>query len=441
MTRNATIYLLAAVLSAGCACANPFASTVVEYHPGPGQFVNDPNYNVPERCLGAPIGGMVNLPDNSSIATLGDGGWITLAFSEPVYDDPRNPYGLDFIVFSNAQYIGVNPNLRWQELAYVEISQDGDTWYLIKPSILPAELTGGVDTGESSTVVSGYAEYSPTLDLPSGSIRTASELYTVPDRQAVLGVSSLIATDTVSGGGDGMDIAAAVVRSSMGVPALDSQGHMIPAGINWFRFVRIVDALVGDTSGDMGEISAEIDAVSDICPASTIGEAKGLSAGSYAVITDAIVTAKIGSDVYIESSDRSAAMRMVTSKSVSVGSAVTVTGHISRTDGRFSFTDPMFTATATGGAAPAPLGIAPRSLGSARAYGLRIRTWGKVTSNGTGYCVIEDGGSSAKLTWTASYDAPAIGAYVSACGICDREGGSGATIVRLTDPANDITVY
>jgi hypothetical protein len=160
--------------------ADPFADTVVSYSPGPSWY-NYPGsiWTIPSNALGPPLGKYVSEPYYSDtfspVVTLGDGGSITVKFNQPVIDDPRNPYGLDFIVFSNALFAGGNPYLRWQELAFVEISQDGSTWYLIKPSIFPADLRanydGGTDphnydVGKSYTAVQGYAEYTPTVGLP-----------------------------------------------------------------------------------------------------------------------------------------------------------------------------------------------------------------------------------------------------------------------------------
>ncbi len=107
--------------------------------PGPDWSGSD--YKDSSLALGAPVGGYVTEPTNTSLVTLGDGGNIVLRFNDPVTNDPRHPYGLDFIVFSNAQVQEkADGFVRWQELAFVEISQDGSTWYLIKPSIYPANL-------------------------------------------------------------------------------------------------------------------------------------------------------------------------------------------------------------------------------------------------------------------------------------------------------------
>ena len=429
------------MMCAAGAGANPFAGQVISYQPGPGQFVNNPLFNDPARCLGAPEGLYVDEPNQDSVATLGDGGTITLAFDEVVYDHPDNPYGLDFIVFSNASFIGGDPYYRWQELAFVEISRNASDWYLILPSKLPADLIGGVDTGQCSSVVSGYAEYTPTVGLPQDLAlpsfpvsRTDEELYTVPDRPSIPGDPSAIDFDYVSGGGDAFDIAAAVVQISPGVPALDGQSNPIPANIDWFRYVRLTDAVTGDSIPQLGEISAEIDAVSDVRPALTVGQAKQLQEGEYALITEAVVTEAFWGEVFVESPDRSAALKVICNVPVDPGDKVTLTGHIAKSEGVCKLPDPMFTVTSSDNELPLPLGMPIKRLGLGMVYGLLVRTWGEVTDGGDGfYCVITDGESSARIVCEDGVYAP-MGAYVAVTGVCDREEVSGQIIVRSSDP-------
>ncbi len=433
----------------------------MSYSPGPGVWTGISYYNNPARATGAPKGSTLDTPlygPLSSVVTLGDGGSITLRFDEPVTDDPRNPYGLDFIVFSNAFFVGGFPDERCQELAFVEISANGSDWYLMLPSKLPSQLvkphrlqpSGYVsgDTGNSTTTVSGYAEYTPTVALPqtldpgSGITRTDEELYTVPERPSVPGdPPSNMDFDSVSGGGDAFDIADAVVQSAPGVPALDGSGNVIPASLSSFQYVRITDAMTGDEWPNGDEVSAEIDAAADIRPAQTVGEAKKLSPTQCALVTEAVVTAVFDGGFFIESPDRSAALKALSSWPVQVGDTVTITGFVSRPEGRFEMGNVMLTATSSGNELPKPLGMPIMSLAGDSAYGLVVRTWGKVIDAGDGsYCTISDGGSSVKIVsqdWlTVSQDA-----YVAVTGICDREEGTGQTIIRVYDTQANPTVY
>lgn len=432
------LVLIASALCASGASAYWFADHVVSYNPGPGYWVTLPQFNDPARCLGAPRGLYVDEPDNTSLASLGDGGSITLAFSEDVVDDPANPYGLDFIVFGNAMFVGGNPYYRFQELAYVEISQNGSDWYLILPSILPADLVGGVDTGQSSTIVGGYAEYTPTVGLPQDLIlpsfpvsRAPEELYAVPERPSVPGDPSTIGFDYVSGGGDAFDIARAVVQVSPGVPAVDQNGAFVPANVDRFRFVRITDAVVGDSIPGLYEISAEIDAVARVKPAVTIGEAARLNSGEHVLFVGAVVTAVFDDAFFIQSQDRSAAARVASDRPVEPGDVLTMTGYTSVSDSGFALLEPMFTVTAKL-SVPSPLGTPVRSLGSGLAYGLLVRTWGRVVDAGDGYLItISDGEHSAGAVSPDGIFVPE-GSYVAVTGICDRE-VNGKPLIRVVE--------
>ena len=363
------------LLAASAVWGSPFASEVIDYSPGPGQFVKNRLYNDPARALGAPMGLYVDVPCNDSLVTLGDGGSITLAFDEPVRDDPKNPYGLDFIVFSNAMFVGGDPYYRFQEPAFVEISPDGEHWYLILPNILPADLAPNVDTGNSETPLKGYAEFTPTVGLPQDletpyfdATRTVEQLYTVPERPYNPDDEESLEFDKVSGGGDAFDIADAVVETLPGVPALDGKGNFIKANLTEFRYIRLTDAIVGDGSQLLGEMSAEIDAVAKVSPGVSIGEAAG-----YGVITDAVVTFLTEDGFIIESSNRAAAMKVVTDSEevVEVGDRLTITGFAEDK----VLTDVMFTVTEK--EVPIkPVGMAKEKLTDALSAYMYVRTWG-----------------------------------------------------------------
>jgi hypothetical protein len=453
--------------------ADPFADQVISYSPGPDWSGSD--FLTPLLTLGPPSGMYVYEPDNSSLATLGDGGNIVLKFNTPIENNPRNPYGQDFIVFGNPQvFETLSGFMRWQELAFVEISQNGSTWYLIKPSILPANLRAwngtplkpdphNYDLGNSYTAVSGYAEYTPTVGLPqaladppfAGVSRTNEELYTVPDRPSAIrdsGYTNAVRFDFVSGGGDGFDIANAVVETAPGVPMIVG-GQTVPAGIDWFSYVRITDARTGDSWPLCSDVSADIDAVSRTRPALSIGEAKNLSTGDYALVTEAIVTAVFTTEFFMESPDRSAAMRVAwdgrflvglegDDRALAVGDKITITGHLSKANSRFSFDDPMLAFTAVDSPLPKPLGVPVQNLDSNLVYGMRVRTWGRISDPGSGWqFAISEAGKNVAAT-NEQYKAPMVtGTYVSVTGICDREEGTGSTVLRVIDPANDIRSY
>ena len=291
---------------------SPFAVAVEQFAPAPGQFVNDTYYDDPLKALGRPWGGGFSEPNNSSLVSLGGfGGSIVLSFDHTVLDDPANPFGIDAIVFGNGFWVSDNPNRKWAECGVIEISRDAnsnsladDPWYLISGShiddlagqyetatwdddiydstyppadmawippgfsgvwqtegyLLPAavfnvqilENPKGLDSSEEG--IWGYADLSPTETMPDG--LDPSVFYTRPDNPFEVGLND------GSGGGDGFDIAWAINTTT---------GE--PAELDGFDFIRIttgVDHLVGI----FGEISTEIDAVSDIAEGN-LGDADG----------------------------------------------------------------------------------------------------------------------------------------------------------------------
>lgn len=141
-----------------------FAVEVVEYVPGMGvgfDAVSGEPFDNPQMALGPPTvdttGTGFEIPADQAVpvvpvypafrahelVTIGDGGWLTLRFGRPVYNDPFNPYGIDFIIFGNAaqQIDGFHvwnngdPNQTTvgsgaiTDRGRVSVSQDGDTWY------------------------------------------------------------------------------------------------------------------------------------------------------------------------------------------------------------------------------------------------------------------------------------------------------------------------
>ena len=281
---------------------SPFATAVIEFAPAPGQYVNDPYYNDPSKALGRPYGDGFVEPGESSLVTLGGfGGYVVLGFEQTVRDDPANPFGLDAIVYGNAFWVSGNPNRRWAECGFIEISRDvnsnglaDDLWYLIRGSHI-TDLTGqyeeqtwdvyiaeptypppdvlwlppgatGVWTTEGyrlppeifetiivenpngedaeKEAIFGYADFSPTEDLPTG--KTAEVFYARPDNPFKVGLTP------GCGGGDGFDVAWAIDPATGEAANLDGFDH-----------VRITTAL-NLIDLPFGELSTEIDAVADV---------------------------------------------------------------------------------------------------------------------------------------------------------------------------------
>ena len=443
---------IALIVLASQAQSSPFITEVLSYNPGPSQYemIVDPDqrqyymdlYMTPAKAIGAPVGAPVNMGNITSVVTLGDGGKITLAFDHDVENDPDNPGGYDFIVFSNAFWIGSNPQLRWQEPAFVEISQDNITWYLIKPNPLPSQLLSLDAVGMSSTILQNYAEYTPTLQKPAN--RTNEEFYTVPDRQSDDSIEDptlrldLLKIDAVSGGGDAFDIADAVVESSPGVPELDIGGNTIPAGISSFRFIRVTDAVAEGTSDpELGEISAEIDAVADVAPAISVGAAKQLDSTTQTVIWGAQVTATFSEEAFwIQQPDRSAGLKIQSTAAVAEGDLVAVTGHITEQNGEKVISD-AFVTVLEHGTAPKPLGMINKSTGLTIAQGLLVRVWGKRIASGTGWVTVDDGsGLPVIVEYGSITTLPENVTFVMATGVLTQDTSGTSPVVKIRKPAD-----
>ncbi|MDX9910669.1 MAG: hypothetical protein RBS39_02430 [Phycisphaerales bacterium] len=306
---------------ASCSSAmasGPFATRVMEYRPAPGQFVQHPDFNDPSNALGPPVGAGPFAPDNSKVVTLGGfGGSITLGFDHPVVDDPRNPFGMDAIVFGNSFWVGNNPNRRWAEPATIEISRDvnanglaDDPWYVIPGTYianppdaqrvsvvwddliadatyppasaawipagfsgmwttcafeLPLEIFGsiiGVTENPAGLFAEeegylGYADCSPTLplgDLDGDGF--VDDPFIAPEVFYTTPDDPFVVGITPgSGGGDAFDIQWAVD------PATGT-----PARLRSFDFIRITTA-IDFVSPLFGERSAEVAGVADVAPA------------------------------------------------------------------------------------------------------------------------------------------------------------------------------
>ncbi len=157
-----------------------FAEEVIASDFGDGEsFGHDA---LPDIVLGGPRGGGC-CSGSLDVASLGNGGSITLGFGERVIEDGP---GADFLVFENAFWAGGDESAGFFEFARVEVSEDGMSW---------VEFPCDGETGE------GCAGTSPVWANP------------LADRVDVF--------DPEEAGGDAFDLA--------------------DVGLDHARFVRIVD--------------------------------------------------------------------------------------------------------------------------------------------------------------------------------------------------------
>lgn len=97
-----------------------YPDSIVEYLCLGSQYTNGSAYGtMPERTLKA----------NGGVLSLGNfGGYIVYKYDTPIQNSPNNPYGVDFVIYGNSFGNGGH------EPGYVQVSQDGETWYTLAGS-------------------------------------------------------------------------------------------------------------------------------------------------------------------------------------------------------------------------------------------------------------------------------------------------------------------
>jgi hypothetical protein len=188
-------------------CPSRFATSVESFSAGPGSDFGQAD--LPQIVLGPPKG-LGDENGSLDVATLGNGGTITLGFAPSAIVDGPGP---DFIVFENPFYVaGTNPPQPFAELGTVEVSDDGQNFR-------------GFPCTASEAPFGGCAGWHP--------------VYANPDE------NSIDPSDPAVAGGDAFDLAELGVRHA--------------------RYVRITDRV--DLTGLNG--SFDLDAVSIVhaeCP-------------------------------------------------------------------------------------------------------------------------------------------------------------------------------
>jgi hypothetical protein len=104
-------------------CASHFATSVESFTAGPGPTTGQSD--LPQIVLGPPRGAGTS-HGSLDVATLGNGGSITLGFAPSIIVDRPGP---DFIVFENPFYVNGDPTKPFAELGTVEVSDDGRTFH------------------------------------------------------------------------------------------------------------------------------------------------------------------------------------------------------------------------------------------------------------------------------------------------------------------------
>jgi len=238
--------------------ASPFATEVVV---SSSDLTGTSTYNDPHAVLGKPAttaaGGNMRVklvepaysvgPDKEKlITTLNQGSSIVVKFDHDVANDPNNPYGIDFLVFGNAFFVGqgtvsdsTNMNTYmlttggFFENTKVSVSQDGTTWYTYDngpyaDSMFPTQAYqwDSVNQVWTDTEMDFTKPVNPALTLSDFEGKSAA---------------AAIAKYNGSGGGTGFDL-----------------DNAKPGGLPWIRYIK-VEGLPGFSGG-------EIDAFADVSP-------------------------------------------------------------------------------------------------------------------------------------------------------------------------------
>lgn len=197
-TRFRILHLLACTAAVSflgaAAVAGPFPDRVAEFHPGTDAGFGQADF--PQNILGPPNGNTdTSQPQESEseLLSLGNGGWITLEYTNTKIVDGPGP---DFIVFENVFVPLSSPDIWFIEAATVAVSQDGDNFTTFTFNFIPYS---DKSVGHPDQYI-GFAGVHPTLSNPTNGISP---------------------TDPTVAGGDAFDLA--------------------DVGLSWVRFIRIRD--------------------------------------------------------------------------------------------------------------------------------------------------------------------------------------------------------
>jgi len=135
------VLLLTALVLVPCSAAfsDPWADASPAVSYGPGAGFGQAYY--PDNILGPPDPGATpTLPSSSpsELLTLGDAGWVVLQFTDNRVVDGE---GVDFTVFENVMQSGSS---YFRETAFVDVSQDGETWFRFPWDAVTLEGLAGV---------------------------------------------------------------------------------------------------------------------------------------------------------------------------------------------------------------------------------------------------------------------------------------------------------
>jgi len=196
---------------------------------------------------------------------------------------------------------------------------------------------------------------------------------------------------------------------------------------------------------------------------SSVSQSKLSADGNAVALTAMAVTMGSGVEpgaIYVEDTNRSCGIRVVTGATVAEGSFVNVTGVLQTSSDGERYLDASKVALATEGTFPDPVALTNRELGGGDAgvpplgqkgvaasslnnVGLLVTTWGRVTPINASTFSIDDGSAvGVRVTVPAVVSVPSRDAYVKVTGISSLWKDTGGNLHRLIKVRRqtDITV-
>jgi len=206
---------------------------------------------------------------------------------------------------------------------------------------------------------------------------------------------------------------------------------------------HIIEAIAYENSpvGAQGSAKIRITIDNIVSTVPSIHDARMYPSGQCVRLKTKVVTAtaaEIGDGFYIEESDRSSAIKVISNEPVVRGDIVTVKGPVSTACGERVVTNVVVESRTPGGKVPGPLMMRLCDVGGAaigdftspvgrgcgaRNTSLLVRVAGRVTSSGTGGFWITDGSVPVpvRVSCPAGVQLPPIGSWVAVTGISTAE--------------------
>jgi len=306
-------------------------------------------------------------------------GYITVKFNTPIYDDPDNWYGKDFIIFGNSffaaggSYVYSNSNMEdvtmsvyggaggWWEPMPVSVSQDGITWY---------PYTNGPYADDYAPthalawdwVENRWLRDSSGVEVELDFTRPVSPAYTKTDynqRSVAEGIDMYCG----SGGGTAFDL------DELPLPVDPVTGR------KWIQYIR-VDGAMGEVDA-FARVSHKIDEMS-------IGAAKKLPDGTRVVLKECVVSAatyEVGRYCYVEHPDRSGGIKVM-GRVLDRDKHYIIYGDMDTIGDERVILATAITAIENNTNPVQPLGMPNKGVygHGLNTTGLLVRTWGKVLS-------------------------------------------------------------